>query len=160
MNTLDQLDVSGTTVLVRVDFNVPLDGQSITDDTRIQAAVPTIQHLLEQGADKVVLMSHLGRPQVARSTRPLSLGPIAEHLGTLLDAARRLPQSDRRRRGQESHCRGRQGLGYRSRKHPFRRAREKQRRRLRPGARGPSRRLRQRRLWSCPPRPRLDGRRG
>ena len=61
--TLDQLDVKGKKVLVRVDFNVPLDDEkNITDDTRIAKAAPTIQYLLENGA-AVVLMSHLGRPQ-------------------------------------------------------------------------------------------------
>src|SRR5690606_2195234 len=83
VQAVDQLPVEGKRVLVRVDFNVPLseDG-TITDDTRIRAALPTIQHLLDRGA-AVILMSHLGRPkgQVVESLR---LDPVADRLGELL----------------------------------------------------------------------------
>ena len=58
--TLRDIDVAGKKVLVRVDFNVPMDGEKITDTTRIEASLPTINYLLENGAS-VVLMSHLGR---------------------------------------------------------------------------------------------------
>jgi len=82
---LADLDVAGKRALVRVDFNVPLDGEGrVTDDTRIRAALPTIQELRRRGA-QVVLMSHLGRPKGAVDER-LRLDAVARRLQELLDA--------------------------------------------------------------------------
>ncbi len=80
--TVRDIDVRGKRVLVRVDFNVPMQNGQITDDRRIRESLPTIQYLLEQGAT-VILMSHLGRPKGQR-TPEFSLRPVAERLSQLL----------------------------------------------------------------------------
>jgi phosphoglycerate kinase len=82
MRTLDDLDVKGRRVLVRADLNVPLDGETITDDGRIRASVPTIKALADRGA-KVVVCAHLGRPK-GQVNPKYSLGPVAARLGELL----------------------------------------------------------------------------
>lgn len=79
---VNDLDVSGKVVFCRVDFNVPLDGTTITDDGRIQAALPTIKWLSSNGA-RVLCASHLGRPKGERKPE-LSLAPAARRLGELL----------------------------------------------------------------------------
>ena len=83
LRTLDTLgDLSGKTVLLRCDFNVPLKDGVITDDGRVRASVPTIQRLIEAGA-AVIAVSHLGRPDGAPDAR-YSLAPVAARLGELL----------------------------------------------------------------------------
>ncbi|OKL52358.1 phosphoglycerate kinase [Buchananella hordeovulneris] len=85
MKTLQTLgDLRGKRVLVRSDFNVPLDGDQITDDGRIRAALPTLNYLLEQGA-AVIVMAHLGRPK-GQVNPDYSLAPVAKRLGELLEA--------------------------------------------------------------------------
>jgi phosphoglycerate kinase len=81
VRTLDELDVEGKRVLVRVDFNVPLEGGRITDDARIRAALPTLMELREKGA-RLLLAAHLGRPKDREPE--FSLRPAAERLSELL----------------------------------------------------------------------------
>ncbi|MDD2268263.1 MAG: phosphoglycerate kinase [Eubacteriales bacterium] len=80
--TIEDIEVSGKKVLVRCDFNVPLDGSVITDDNRIQGALPTINYLIKNGA-KVILCSHLGRPKGEFNLK-YSLAPVAARLSELL----------------------------------------------------------------------------
>ncbi len=82
LRTIRDLALAGRRVFIRVDFNVPLDGARITDDTRIRAALPTITYALEKGAT-VILASHLGRPK-GKPKPEFSLLPVAEHLTSLL----------------------------------------------------------------------------
>lgn len=82
--SIDQIDVAGKTVLVRVDFNVPLDdSQQITDDRRIRMALPTIKSVIDRGG-RIILMSHLGRPGGKGFESEFSLAPAATRLGELL----------------------------------------------------------------------------
>ncbi|MGH2830410.1 MAG: phosphoglycerate kinase, partial [Actinomycetota bacterium] len=83
LRTLDDLDVRGKRVLVRADFNVPLDGESIADDFRIRAALPTLNELRERGAAQLVCCSHLGRPKGEPNPK-YSLRPVAARLSKLL----------------------------------------------------------------------------
>jgi phosphoglycerate kinase len=85
--TVNDLDASGKRVFVRVDFNVPISDGKVVDDARIRAAVPTILHLLNQGA-RVILASHLGRPD-GKVSEGLRLRPVGQRLGEIL--SRRVP---------------------------------------------------------------------
>lgn len=83
MNSIDAVDVGGKRVLVRVDFNVPLSEGTVCDDTRIRAALPTINYLRKNDA-KVILMSHLGRPKGVGFEDEYSMAPVARVLSRIL----------------------------------------------------------------------------
>ena len=83
LRTIKDVDLRGKRVFIRVDFNVPLKGGKITDDTRIRASLPTIKYALENGAKVVILASHLGRPD-GKPDPKYSLQPVATRLSELL----------------------------------------------------------------------------
>jgi len=84
--TLNDLpDLSGQTVLIRGDLDVPLRGGTVTDDTRLRALLPTLQELLASQNCKIIIMGHLGRPN-GQPSDEFSLAPVAKHLGALLDS--------------------------------------------------------------------------
>ena len=149
-------DLTGKRVLIRVDFNVPLDKKTgaIKNDRRIRGALPTIQTLLDAGA-AVIAMSHLGRPEKATPTKDklLTMDKVAARLGELLGkpvkkAADEVvgPAVTAAVAGDEA------GRGAAAGEPALRPARAEERRRVRRGDRGARRRLRQRRLRHLPQR--------
>ena len=89
---MDELNLTGKRVMIREDFNVPLDAGRVVSDARIRAALPTIQMALQGGA-AVILLSHLGRPVEGQYSDEFSLAPVAEHLSWLLEQKVRLQKN-------------------------------------------------------------------
>jgi len=89
---LDELDLTGKRVMIREDFNVPLDAGRVTSDARLRSALPTIQMALDGGA-AVILLSHLGRPVEGQYSVAFSMAPVAEHLSGLLGKPVRLQKN-------------------------------------------------------------------
>ena len=83
MKTIKDIDIKNKNILVRVDYNVPLKDGAVTDDLRIRASLPTINYLLENGAKKIILISHLGRPE-GKPNQDFTLTPVADKLRELL----------------------------------------------------------------------------
>src|SRR5690606_11806930 len=91
--TVTDIDVTGKRVLIRVDFNVPIDGAKITAAPRTRAAYPTIRSVTDRGG-RAILMSHLGRPEGKGSEAEHSLKPVAEKLAQILGSPVAFPSSD------------------------------------------------------------------
>jgi phosphoglycerate kinase len=89
---MDELDLTGKRVMIREDFNVPVEEGRVTSDARLRAALPTIQLALDDGA-AVILLSHLGRPVEGQYKQEFSLAPVATHLSALLNKPVRLQQN-------------------------------------------------------------------
>jgi phosphoglycerate kinase len=89
---MDELDLNGKRVMIREDFNVPLDAGRVTSDARLRAALPTIRMALDGGA-ALILLSHLGRPVEGQYKEEFSLAPVAIHLSALLDKPVRLQKN-------------------------------------------------------------------
>jgi len=81
--SIKDIDLSNKKIIMRADFNVPLKGDKITDDTRIRESVPTIKYILEKKGTSLILMSHLGRPK-GKVVPEMSLNPVAKRLTELL----------------------------------------------------------------------------
>lgn len=90
--TIDQVDVAGKVVLLRADFNVPVENGAIKDDKRIVETLPTIKSVLDRGG-KLVIMSHMGRPEAGKFDSSLSLAPVAKRLGELIGSEVAFPSA-------------------------------------------------------------------
>src|SRR5215212_5966378 len=99
--TVADVDVKGKKVLMRVDFNVPLEGETITDDRRIVQAMPTIKSVIERGG-RLILMSHLGRPKGGPEAK-YSLKPVAERLAQLVNQCQAVPGAPHGRNTTDLH---------------------------------------------------------
>ncbi len=99
MKTIRDLDIKDKNILVRVDYNVPMKDGKITDDLRIRASLPTIQYLLDHGAKKIILISHLGRPE-GKTNPEFSLGPAASSLRKLFPNQKHIGFYDLPKKGQ------------------------------------------------------------
>ena len=86
--SVEKAEVSGRTVLVRADLNVPLEDGRVADDTRIRAALPTLRLLLDRGAEEVRVCSHLGRPKTEQDRARFAIAPVAARLAELLPDGR------------------------------------------------------------------------
>ena len=84
IRSIEDFKLEDKRVFIRVDFNVPMQDGKITDETRIQAALPTIRYAIEKGA-KIVLASHFGRPKKPEDRETMSLEPVAERLMEIFD---------------------------------------------------------------------------
>src|SRR5210317_2484269 len=89
---MDELDLAGKRVMIREDFNVPIEDGRVTSDARLCAALPTIELALDRGA-AVILLSHLGRPVEGKYDEQFSMAPVAEHLSGLINQAVRLQKN-------------------------------------------------------------------
>ena len=83
MKTIKDIDVKNKKVIIREDYNVPVKNGKIQEIFRIEKSLPTIQYLLEQGAEQIILISHMGRPE-GKKVHDLSLAPVAQKLAKLL----------------------------------------------------------------------------
>ena len=151
--SLTDYPLAGKRVLVRVDFNVPLEDGRVVDDTRIRAALPTIAYLLDQGCS-VVLMSHLGRPK-GQVVDGLRMAPVAARLSELLGRPVATTDDCVGPAAAQAAAALKPGRRPPAREPPLPRGGDRQRRRVRQAAGGARRRLRQRRLRHGSPRARL-----